>query len=658
MQFTPTGGYHLFYRAKKAVKQGAHVLGPGIDTRSLGGYVVGPGSQLQQHGRLYSFVKDSLGHGIAEAPEHLLSSQDNNNTLKKARFEGVTKQIQSDLSKATFYLMDVAPAISGQGGDEWTYKVACRARDFGISMLACQDLMWVHFNPRCSPPWAVTELNEKIQNAYNYAKDSIGNDAPEAYFDVIKEKKAPHPILKFNDAHAFCIEGGLSTILWETKDAFGKFLLDRLTVGSFHDLHAPDTMVLGEKTVQTTRQWMKHSQRRTFERVVFKPGHSVPNGCYNLWNGFNEVPLNKNEKPTGQMVDALSSYKEHIYENVCEKIQEHADWVNSFFAHLIQYPGIKPLVALVLCGLKGVGKDSLVNCVGHLINRYYIMATNPRVLVGNFNAHLEHCLMIVCNEALWSGDKKAEGTLKDLITGDKHFIERKGKEIFATPNYTRVVIMGNEEWLVPATTDERRFAVFNIGTKRMQDNKFFGNMRKNMEAGGYRYLLTYLLNYKINADINTAPDTEGLYKQKLESHVPLVQWWKGCLYEGGILGSPSNNTGEWPSDISCEEFRDAFYLESRSRGIRSRLPDKRTIGKQMRKLISLEKYKKKDGGNAHWRYKLPQLSECRAAWEKGMHHRFCNDLNVLSPSLVFLRSISTTTRAPLSPKSSVQMPIL
>jgi len=41
---TPTGGRHLIYLVDKPVKQGANVLGDGLDIRSHGGYIVAPGS--------------------------------------------------------------------------------------------------------------------------------------------------------------------------------------------------------------------------------------------------------------------------------------------------------------------------------------------------------------------------------------------------------------------------------------------------------------------------------------------------------------------------------------------------------------------------------------------------------------------------------------
>jgi hypothetical protein len=46
--------------------------------------------------------------------------------------------------------------------------------------------------------------------------------------------------------------------------------------------------------------------------------------------------------------------------------------------------------------------------------------------------------MFALDEAFWSGDKQAEGTLKDLITGRDHVIEHKGKEPYTVANKTRV----------------------------------------------------------------------------------------------------------------------------------------------------------------------------------------------------------------------------
>lgn len=41
---TPTGGKHIIFVVDEAIKQGVNVLGKGLDIRSRGGYIVGPGS--------------------------------------------------------------------------------------------------------------------------------------------------------------------------------------------------------------------------------------------------------------------------------------------------------------------------------------------------------------------------------------------------------------------------------------------------------------------------------------------------------------------------------------------------------------------------------------------------------------------------------------
>ena len=44
-----------------------------------------------------------------------------------------------------------------------------------------------------------------------------------------------------------------------------------------------------------------------------------------------------------------------------------------------------------------------------------------------------------------------------------------------------------------ATDDERRYAVFHLGEGRMQDRKFFHDMRVGMEQGGYAGVFALML---------------------------------------------------------------------------------------------------------------------------------------------------------------------
>ena len=83
--------------------------------------------------------------------------------------------------------------------------------------------------------------------------------------------------------------------------------------------------------------------------------------------------------------------------------------------------------------------------------------------------HMAHCSLLFADEAYWPGDKAGEGELKRLITEPTLVIEPKGVDSFQVRNSLHVIIAGNEEWLVPASGDERRFAVVGNQSQCLQD---------------------------------------------------------------------------------------------------------------------------------------------------------------------------------------------
>jgi len=625
MHKTPTGGYHLFYRAKDSVTGGAGVLGTGLDIRSYGGLVVAPGSTRWGYDGFYEAVNN---HPIVHCPEWIIAKRRRSKTVA-VEPSAVPLPGKHSNERAIEYLKQVEPAVKGHSGDGHTYNVACKLKvSFGLNELNAVELMLEHFYPRCTPNNKPEFIKRKVRNAFAYSQKKQGSDSPQAAFNVIEEEpcgtatKAVNPIeeqiLSFNKDHIFVLDGGKAAVLWETRDHRGQLDVKQMTVDAFNQYHANNTILTDAgKVVPASRLWLTHPKRATKQAIVFDPRNHVPPAFYNLWRGFGVEPLGDDEEPTQEMRDALDAFKEHVFENVCEGIEALDKWLTTFFAHLLQKPWEKPLVAPVFCGQKGVGKDSLVNCIGNLMPKYHIIANNSHYLTSNFNSYFEKCLLAVFNEAFWSGDKKAEGKLKGLITDPKHFIEKKGYEARMMDNYMRIIIMGNEDWLVPATQDERRFAVFNIGTKRRQDNQFFRTLRLNMEAGGYRYLMKYLLEYPLDsADIDVAPSTKGLYQQKMESLSPLQKWWRSCLQSGDIEGSMDV---EWPKTISISVFCDAFRKSCKDMQIRSRLPDNKTIGKELRSIVpNLGTTRQQEEGARFHVFKLPPLEECRKNWEDVM----------------------------------------
>ncbi len=615
IQRTPTGGRHIVYRVPASVGQSVEKIAGGLDVRSRGGYVVAAGS------RVPAGMYEDAGGRVQPAPAWLVqrcaSKPDAERPAGGDKPAAAVVDQDAAIARARHYLEHDAPlAIEGQGGDATTYTVACRVRDFGVDQHAALRLLDECWNPRCSPPWERAGLMDKILHAYRYAKDAPGNAAPEAVFKpiVFTEREQAemvngvHPFEKLNKNFAYLAKG--DTVLWETLDEKARPITEHLTVAGFDRMHAAWKMQVGKRSEPVTRMWMEHPSRRTYERIVFAPKGDAPPQFYNLWRGFAVAPAASSDHP------AVKQWLDHCLKNICQGDVHLNAWLIGYFAHMVQRPWEKPLVALVFKGGKGVGKNALVGAVGGLLGGHYLLSSNRRYLVGNFNGHLENLLLFVLDEAFWSGDKQAEGTLKDLVTGAQHVIEHKGKEPYAVDNLARVAIIGNEGWLVPASHDERRFAVFNVGRGRQQDRRYFSELAAGMADGGASALLRYLLDVDLSkVDVNAAPASAGLLDQKHASLEPFSKWWLACLQDGMIHGSEHGTT--WPEEIEVKRFETAYRSWLRDNNIAARLPPQMLVALNLFS-PSLTRGKIRVGSATPYAYKLPKLADARKEWDKHM----------------------------------------
>lgn len=293
-------------------------------------------------------------------------------------------------------------------------------------------------------------------------------------------------------------------------------------------------------------------------------------------------------------------------------------------ASLVQNLTYKNGTSIVIRGKQGTGKTIFVQYFGGLFGKHYIVAADPRFITGRFNSHLASCIFLHAEEGFWAGDKQAEGKLKDLITGDKFFIEFKGKEPVCMPNYVRLIVTGNPRWVVPAALEERRFAVFEIGENQMQNKTYFSALSKEMENGGQAALLHYLLNLDISdVDLRTIPITDALLEQKIAGLGTVEKWWLDTLMMGELKASDC----DWQRDelkVGCRLIFDAYAAHGNKTGTRFRSIETE-VGKALNRLIP--KLQKSRGtysfldakgemdtrtGSVYW---FPNLDECRAAFE-------------------------------------------
>jgi hypothetical protein len=421
-------------------------------------------------------------------------------------------------------------------------------------------------------------------------------------------------VAKLNENYALVIVGDKTAILKLAADGGIKFL----THSAFEMWHANRYIYYQDKNgdqkkISLARYWLHHPLRRQYEGIVFAPCRVVQNH-FNLWRGFAV------ESHPGD----CSKFLAHLRDNVCRGNESLFLWVVGWFAQIVQHPDRKMGTSLVLRGPQGTGKTKVGQVIGSLLGEHYALVSDPRYVTGRFNSHLVSCLLLHCDESFWAGDHTAEGKLKDLITGNYHFIEYKGKEPIRVHNYVRLFVTGNPEWLVPAGFEERRFATLDIGEAKIQDAEYFAAIDAEMDNGGREALLNFLLSFDLKSvDLRTIPTTAALLDQKLSSLNPEQGWWLDTLARGELPWG-IEEPGRCPA---CRLF-DRYTKHAMRHGTRRRAIEVQ-LGMFLRKhvpdLIKIEATYKtwtgsemKDAAGAV--YVFPALAECRAAFAKTLGH--------------------------------------
>jgi Family of unknown function (DUF5906) len=227
-------------------------------------------------------------------------------------------------------------------------------------------------------------------------------------------------------------------------------------------------------------------------------------------------------------------------------------------AYCVQHPGRQAEAAVVLRGLKGTGKGMVGQMLTRIFRNHSLQITNSKHLVGNFNAHLVDALFLFLDEAYWAGDKQGEGTLKALITERTVMIEPKGVDSFQMPNRLKILMASNNDWVVPASADERRYFVLDVSDARKGDKAYFSNLAAALDGDELSAFLDYLLKVDLTKfDHRNPPHTDGLNKQKLIGGDSFVRYWHDCLAAGYLIGT---GEGDWPSNVVGEVLH-AGYVE-------------------------------------------------------------------------------------------------
>jgi hypothetical protein len=355
-------------------------------------------------------------------------------------------------------------------------------------------------------------------------------------------------------------------------------------------------------SVNLGRWWINHEDRRQYRAVTFQPNCGETIGeCFNLWRGWGCKAV----KGDWRLI------REHIEEVICRGNKIYSGYVVKWIAWAIQNPGRQPEVALVLIGLKGSGKGTLARALERIFGVHAYQVTDREGVIGQFNGHLQDCILFVADEAYWGGDKRCVGRLQGMITEPKLSIERKGVDRFSVPNMLHIMMLAEPGWVIPAGPFERRYGAIEVSDRKRGDKGYFKALHSEIAGGGAEAMFWDLREMELGDwHPRELPDEllhgAALQRQQRLTLPPVEQWWLTILNEGRL-------PGRWQLVYPCRAYTDDLMSSARESSPKLRY-DLSEIALAAFLKDEVGCRQARSGAQNGWSF--PPLGECRGRWVK------------------------------------------
>ena len=250
------------------------------------------------------------------------------------------------------------------------------------------------------------------------------------------------------------------------------------------------------------KQWFEDDKKREYECMAFVPygrksKNNTPKHVYNTFSGFQAKESENSTEPVW-----LSQF---MYEQIADGDRNVGDFLINMMAQLIQFPEVNPMVAIILRGTTGIGKDTLILLQERMIGRAHIYRTAdvsepfPKSGGGGFNAVLKNKLILQLNEADGYDTAKIEAFLLHQVTTEYNNIKEKYMGEQEQKNYIRVWFLSNKNSPIEIKPDDRRYFTHIVGEKFRGNTDYWNKLYKIINSNDrIDELYTWLLNRDIS----------------------------------------------------------------------------------------------------------------------------------------------------------------
>lgn len=445
----------------------------------------------------------------------------------------------------------------------------------------------------------------------------------------------PPEIERLNRHHAVVNISGKTMVLNISTALEGsQRIFTYSTFDDFRRRYSNQTVFNGKKDITLGNYWLGHEGRRQYDGIGFYPGGDSPEGIINLWSGFAVEPCE----------GSCELFLGHIRGNIAGGDPEVYTYIIAWLANLIQAPMDRPGVALAMTGKQGTGKGVFASEIGALLGTHFSHVTKAVQIGGRFNTVTQNALLIFGDEMPLAKKPQLMDAFKALITEDTNLIEPKGVNAFSVQNYVRLILATNEQHVLPASLDDRRFLVLQVSDAHQQDHAYFADIAEEMDNGGREALLHYLLEYDYSAvSLREVPQTESMKEQKLMSLSPVTRF----IYDRLMEGTQTPSEDDWATEARTEDFYTAFCEGGyTSRGLAQ--TGNSMFGKELVAVLQLPTpaQRRTCYGGRKKHYLFPDLETCREAFEA--HVGFPVDWGDSSCEDAAVDSIEESTVTPIT----------
>jgi len=213
----------------------------------------------------------------------------------------------------------------------------------------------------------------------------------------------------------------------------------------------------GVSLIYVAKEFIESRDRPEVDRKVFwpsaLPGYDAEERIYNEWRGFAVQPCAGEDKAAyNAVVGVWQKFIGGLF-------GEHSWYFEKWLAHMLQRPGEKTSIAVILASVHtGVGKTLLGEIIRGIVGQDHSVAIELDRSMKQFNSLLGKRVFLQMDEAdgRFSGH---ESKLDDLVTSDTLVIEPKGFDGYVIDNFARIFLTSNSMAPIRIKRENRRMFI-------------------------------------------------------------------------------------------------------------------------------------------------------------------------------------------------------